>query len=504
MLMSELWDPQIADNLEAFVLFAYPWGKENTPLHNQKGPRNWQRDDLQEISEHIGRQRVTEDIGLFPEMFKKATASGRGPGKSALVSWLADWFATTRPGSSTIITANTEPQLKSKTFAEINKWTSLLVNAHWFDTSVLAVRPQDWFKEALKEQLKIDSTYYYIQGLLWSEDNPDAFAGAHNLYGMQLIFDEASGIPNKIFDVSEGFFTDPILDRYWHIFSNPRRNAGGFFDAFHKNKKFWRLRNLDTRTVEGIDLQRVKNIIEQHGIDSDMVRIEVLGQFPKQGNKQFISNQLVYDAQHRPLPEDDLGAPLIMGVDVARYGDDRSVIRFRRGRNARTIPPKEFRHKDNMALANECAHMIDTYHPDCVNIDAGNGTGVIDRLREMKYKVNEIWFGSTDGVEPEWANLRTQMYASARDWLAGGCIDDSPQLFADLTVPEYYFYGKAADKIMLQSKEELRKEGNPSPDDGDAFVLTFATRVARLDNKLARGKQKQRVVDGVDYQILPA
>lgn len=494
-LMAQLWAPEIADDLEAFVMFAYPWGKENTPLHNQKGPRNWQRDDLQEITEHIRQQKGLESIGLSPEMWKKATASGRGPGKSAEVAWLADWMMTTRIGSTTIVTANTEPQLKTKTFAEINKWTALLINAHWFDTSVLSIKPQEWFKDALKTQLMVDSTYYYCQGLLWSEENPDAFAGAHNMYGMQLIYDEASGIPQSIFNVSEGFFTEEIVDRYWHIFSNPRRNSGGFFNAFHQHKKFWRRRNLDSRTVEGIDKTRIHAIVEQHGIDSDMVRIEVLGQFPKQGNKQFISNALVHAAQQRPLPPEDLGAPLIMGIDVARYGDDKTVFRFRQGRDARTIPKVALENRDNMFVANQAAFYIDKYKPDAVNVDAGNGTGVIDRLREMGYKVNEIWFGS-ESEAPEWANKRTEMYADARDWLSGGCIDDDPQLFSDLTVPEYYFFGKAADKIMLQSKEEIKGDGNPSPDEGDAFVLTFARKVARKDFKGARNGRQLRVVDG--------
>ena len=498
-LMSELWDPQIADDLEQFVLFAYPWGKENTPLHNMQGPRTWQREELQELTEHIKQQKFrTGVLDLTPQMFKKATASGRGPGKSALVSWLTNWMETTRLGSTTIITANTEPQLKTKTFAEIGKWTSLLINSHWFDVSVLSVKPQEWFIEALKDQLKIDSKYYYAQGLLWSEENPDAFAGAHNFNGVLLIFDEASGIPLKIFDVSEGFFTDPTLNRYWFTFSNPRRNSGGFFDAFHKNKAFWRLRSLDSRTVEGMDQERLSQIIEQNGIDSDTVRIEILGQFPKQGNKQFISNQLAQDAQRRPLPDTpDYDAPLIVGVDPARFGDDSTVIRFRRGRDARSIPKQVLKHRDNMQVANTVAHIIDTMQPDAVNIDAGNGTGIIDRLREMKYKVNEIHFGVVMGDDSEYYNTRTHMYGMLRDWLGGGCIDADPKLFSDLTVPEYSFFGKAAEKKILQSKEELKADGNPSPDDGDALALTFAVKVARKDNKLGRGAKVRPQVAGV-------
>ena len=505
-LMSELWDPAIAENLEAFVLFAYPWGQPNTPLHDQKGPRNWQRDELQELTEHIQVQRLNQRYGLPLQMFKKATASGRGPGKSALVSWLCDWNLTCNVGSTTIVTANTEPQLKTKTFAEIGKWTNLLINKHWFETSVLAVRPAEWFKLALADQLKIDSTYYYCQGLLWSEENPDAFAGAHNMYGLMLLFDEASGIPVPIFNVSEGFFTDLVLHRYWQIFSNPRRNIGGFFDAFHKDANYWRLRQLDSRTVEGIDHARLEAIIEKNGIDSDVARVEVLGQFPVQGEKQFIGNTAVYGAQKR-VCETDAYEPLIMGVDVARYGNDHSVIRFRRGRDARSIEPFRQRGLDNMALAHKVAEFHDVYKPDAVCIDAGQGTGVIDRLREMGYKnIFEIWFGAKS-QEPEYANMRTWLYACVRDWLPGGMIDESPILFTDLTAQEYYFFGKAKDQINLCSKEEFAELIGRSPDDGDALALTFGKKMARRDRpnmsggRFTRNTNHPKQCPGIDAPV---
>lgn len=498
-LMSELWDPQIADDLERFVLFAYPWGRENTPLHDQKGPRSWQRDKLQAISEHVKAQKLNQQIGFDPEMFRDATVSGRGPGKSALVAWLKDWMLSTRIGSSTVITANTEPQLKTKTFAECNKWSTLLINAHWFKRGVLTIEPDDWFKEALAKQLQIDSTYYYCKGLLWSEENPDAFAGTHNMYGFLLIFDEASGIPNKIYDVSEGFFTDLTLDRYWFQFSNGRRNVGGFFDSFHRNKEFWRTTHIDSRTVEGIDQRRFNSIVKQYGIDSDTARIEVLGQFPKQGSNQFISNNLVHDAQRRLLPTpEDLGAPMILGVDVARFGDDSTVCRFRCGRNARSIPVYRFKSMDNMTIANHVAHLMDTYKPDATCIDAGQGSGVIDRLREMGYKgVHEVWFGSV-ADDIQWANKRTEMYARLREWLRGGCIDEDMNLFTDLTVHEYFFFGKAKDKMTLKSKDEIKDLIGRSPDDGDALALTFAVQVARKDRRNMRGGKFDKSGHGHD------
>src|SRR5690606_12654222 len=142
-------------------------------------------------------------------------------------------------------------------------------------------------------------------------------------------------------------------------------------------------------------------------------------------------NDLVQAAQERELVADPLAA-LIMGVDIARYGDDSTVIRFRQGRDARSIPPIKVRKRDTIEVANLVAEWIDKTNPDAVNIDAGNGTGVIDVLRDRKYRVNEVWFGGKS-TSKEWANKRTEMYAEARDWLAGGCIDSDPGLFRDLT-----------------------------------------------------------------------
>jgi hypothetical protein len=223
-LMTELWDPAIADNPYAAIMFAFPWGKAGTPLEHFTGPRTWQCEDLQELAEQIktNKQRMADN--LPPIMFRKATVSGRGPGKSALVAWLTWWFRTCILGSTCIVTANTEAQLKTRTFAEITKWNTLAINGHWFETSVLSVKPAAWFEELLKRQLQIDTGYYYVQGQLWSEENPDAFAGAHNEKGEMALFDEASGIPRPIWTVQQGVFTEPTVDRYWLAFSNPRRN----------------------------------------------------------------------------------------------------------------------------------------------------------------------------------------------------------------------------------------------------------------------------------------
>jgi hypothetical protein len=502
-LIEFLHTPAIKDNLYNFVMAVYPWGVPGTPLEGVHGPRQWQQEDLDELSAHVAAQQAVVAAGGIPLMFKKATAAGRGPGKSAKIAWLVHWMLTTRLGSTVIVTANTEEQLKTKTFAEVSKWMNLSINAHWFDVSVLSVKPAEWFGTLLKTQLHIDTGYYYGRGQLWSEENPDAFAGTHNPQGVMVLFDEASGIPDTIFTVTRFFFTEPVVDRYWLVDSNPRRNSGGFFEVFHGINGVadptWRKRHLDIRTVEGMDPKIAQALIDQHGIDSDPVRMEVLGEFPKQGSRQFIGNELVYGAQQRAL-ETDPSAPLLMGVDVARFGDDQTVIRFRRGRDARSIPAIRYTQRDNMFVANELARIIDRFTPDAVNIDVGNASGVIDRLREQHYRVHEINFG-TSSSDPHYYLKRTEMWAALRDWLPGGMIETDPRLFTDLTAPEYDFHGKAKEMIMLETKDAMRSRGHRSPDDGDALALTFATRVARRDLAVSQGRGRGRVARDLDYRL---
>lgn len=499
ILMTKLWDPALADNLEKFVMFVYPWGKPNTPLYNFKEPRTWQRDELQKITAHIDMNKTRIKDKLTPLVYRSATVSGRGVGKSAFVSWINHWMMTCRLGSTAINTANTEDQLKSKTWAEVRKWHTLSINSHWFEPMALSLRPSEWFKEAVEKQLKIDTGYYYANAQLWSEEKPDSFAGAHNHNGMLVVFDEASGIPKPIWTVSEGFFTEPVLHRYWFVFSNGRRNTGPFFECFNANRNFWIRRNLDSRTVEGTDKEVLNQIIAQHGDDSDEARIEVKGQFPNQSDDQFISKSIVQDAVTRELALDNW-APVFMGVDPARKGSDETVIRFRQGRNARVIPPLVLKGKDNMEVANFCADLINRYNPDAVCVDAGNGTGIIDRLRERGFKIHEVWFGAAS-IKPQWGNKRTELWAEMRDWLSGACIDNNQDLIDDLTNP-FYQHQKNTDKIILEPKDDMRSRGLNSPDNGDALACTFAVKVAHRNTTVSRGGHKKaRVAQDVDYNI---
>lgn len=499
-LMTELWDPQLADDIRAFVMFAYPWGKPNTPLEAHKEPRKWQIEEMEAKTDHIRQNRIRMQQKLPPVMWRGAKASGRGIGKSAEVAWESHWMMTTRLGSSTIITANTEAQLTSRTMAEMGKWHTMALNSHWFDRTAMLMRPAEWFDELLKTQLKIDTAYYYIMAQLWSEEKPDAFAGVHNHNGVMLKFDEASGIPQSIWTVSEGFFTEPVLDRYWDTYSNPRNNTGAFFECFHKNRELWRPLQIDSRTVEGTDRAVYESIINQFGADSDEARVEVYGQFPNSGSRQFIPMDFILEARARELAPDP-GAPLILGADVGRYGEDPSVIRFRRGRDARSIAPLRFKGISTMDFADRIAEAIGKYDPDAVVVDEnGVGGGVVDRLRQLGYRVHGVNSQGAPKDKDKYLNLRAELYDLMKNWLRIGGIDDGAELHDDLKGPEYGF-NNTKGLLQVESKDAMKARGLASPNDSDALMMTFAVNPARKDLASSRHQRRTVTATGLDFNV---
>jgi len=468
-----------------FVMYAFPWGQERTPLERMTGPRKWQRQELERLRDHLRLDRGRAAIGLPSRVYYSAISSGRGIGKSAMIAMMNYWIMSCWPGATAIVTANTETQLRSRTMAELGKWHTMSINSHWFEKSSMALRPQQWYAQLLNEQMKMDTQYYYCEGQSWSEENPDAFAGAHSMIGMCVTFDEASGVPEPIWNVTEGFFTDLAAVRIWFTISNPRRNTGAFYDAFNplKGESFWNTRTIDSRTVEGLDNAVYDRIVKKHGEDSDVARTEVRGKFPKTGSSQFIGREMVMDAQLRELGHND-AEPLIMGVDVARFGDDDSVIRFRRGRDSRTYPIFRYKGLNTMELADKVAELINRFRPDGVNVDGGGvGGGVVDRLAQMRFRVNDVQFGAGAIDGEKYLNHRAECWGRMRDWLETGCLNDDMELLIDLTGPEYDYNG---NKIKLESKKDMKKRGLKSPDDGDALSLTFSKNIARRDLPMSR------------------
>jgi hypothetical protein len=484
-------------------MIAYEWGEGD--LKGFDGPRAWQKKIMLEIEDYLKNAiGMKEAIGVLPDFYRHAVASGRGPGKSALVGMLTHWFQSTRIGGSSWIAANGEPQLRTKTFPEIAKWFARGINKEFFEINATSIAPSKWFKEFIEspEGLGKSTRYYYASGQLWSAENPDAFAGAHNFDGEFAIFDEASGIPDPIWTVQEGVFTENTHDRFWLVFSNPRQNSGSFFECFHRNRDLWRTTKIDSRTVEGISTTTFDNIIQRFGADSDEARVEVYGEFPNTGARQFISHEVISNAMEREA-YDDAGAPLLMGVDVARFGEDRSVIAFRRGRDAKSIPWQTYRKLDTQQLASRIAEAAEHYNPEAIFIDGGGvGGGVVDALKGMRFKVVEVQAGSSAREKDKYRNKRVEMWALMREWMETGCIPMDDDLRDDLRAPQYEYH-PTTNQLTLESKEEMKKRGIASPDMAEALIQTFAKPVARTDMRVSRGNTTRRtsVARDMDYPM---
>ena len=470
-LMSQLWSPMLTNDPEAFVMFVFPWGQPGTPLERFSGPRAWQRDVLRAIARHI-RANNAPDAVL--QALRTAVASGRGIGKSALVSWLILWMLSTKIGSSVVVSANSENQLRKVTWGELTKWVAMSINSHWWEPSATNLAPAAWLTELVERDLRKGTRYWGAEGKLWSEENPDGYAGVHNHDGMMVIFDEASGIPDGIWSVAAGFFTEPIVHRYWFAFSNPRRPSGYFFECFHAKRDFWTTRQIDSRSVEGTDPAIYQQIIDEHGEDSPQARVEVYGQFPSTGDDQFIGPGVVAEAVRRPRYKDP-SAPIVLGVDPARSGADSTVIVARQGRDLVAI--KRYKGDDTMTVVGHVIEAIEEYKPALVVMDEGGlGYGILDRLNEQRYKVRGVNFGWKSKNPVMWGNKRAELWGAMRDWLRTASIPDDRQLKTDLTGPKTK--PDSSGKMFLESKKDMKARGLASPDAADALACTFAFPVA--------------------------
>ena len=465
--MASLWTPSLKDDPLKFVSFLFPWGQKNTPLENFSGPRKWQREVLRDIGEHIKQNNGKIDFNVL----RMAVSSGRGIGKSALVSWLVIWMLSTRIGSTTIVSANSETQLRSVTWAEITKWLALSLNSHWFEVSATRVMPAKWLTELVERDLKKGTRYWGVEGRLWSEENPDAYAGVHNFDGVMLIFDEASGISDAIWAVAAGFFTENTPNRFWMAFSNPRRNTGYFYEAFNAKRDFWRNKVVDARSVEGTDKAVYEQLIQEYGPDSVQAHVEVYGEFPSAGDDQFIPVYLVDDATQRPRYK-DATAPIIIGVDPARFGADATVIAVRQGRDLNVI--KRYRGDDTMEIVGRVIEAIEEFNPTLVVIDEGGlGAGIVDRLKEQRYRqVKGVNFGNKSTKPIMYGNKRAEMWGNMREWLKTASVPTDKLLKSDLTSPKVKPDSKGT--IFLEGKKEMKARGLASPDAADAIAVTFA------------------------------
>lgn len=466
MTEAELEDSLIEDMAElsqdplGYCRYAYDWG--NGELAGYTGPRAWQVDILSVIGDHLQGPNRFQPLRI-------AVAAGHGIGKSALIGMLSGWGMDTCEDCRIVVTANTEGQLRTKTWPEISKWRRLTITEHWWNVPAMSIYSNEPGRE---KSWRADATP-------WSEHNTEAFAGLHNK-GKRIIviYDEASKIADKVWEVTDGALTDEDTEIIWIAFGNPTQSTGRFRECFRRYRHLWVTRHIDSRTVEGTNKQYLDEFVATHGEDSDIVKVRVRGLFPSQSAKQFISSTDVDAARARILrPEQYDFAPKILTCDPAWDGDDMLEIGLRQGLHfqiLRTIPKND----NDVHIANILANLEDQHQADAVFLDNGFGTGIISAGRTMGRTWIGVWF-SGEASDPGCLNKRAEMWKSARDWLKdGGAIDKNDQVLADdLTGPETV--PRLDGKIQLESKKDMKARGLPSPGRGDALALSFAYPVAK-------------------------
>jgi hypothetical protein len=446
-----------------FVMWAYPWGQPG-PLEKHDGPDQWQKDVLNDIGRQVRERNFDGVTPVSP--IRIVIVSGHGVGKTTLFAWLTHWILSTRPRCRGTVTANTFSQLSTKTWAAIQTWALRLINRHWFVITSTSIYYRD-----MKQ-----SWAFSTQSC--GEENSEAFAGQHAADSTSAyLFDEASAVPDKIFEVSEGGLSDgePMII----VAGNPTRSTGKFHRiTFGSERDRWTRFSVDSRTSKFANKELIKQWAEDYGEDSDFFRVRVRGECPRAGTTQLISQDVVAACRKFKATGYET-LPKILSCDPARFGDDRSVIGMRQGRKFEVLA--KYRGIDLVQLTERFVQFINSKHPDGWVIDGdGLGAGVVDMLRAWNHgtKLHEYHGGGRPIDVNAHFNRRAECWCKMRDWLiAGAEIPDDPEIEIDLCGTQYGFSSKSA--IQLEKKEDLKARGLASPDIGDTLAMTFAFNIAK-------------------------
>ena len=307
---------------------------------------------------------------------------------------------------------------------------------------------------------------------LYGSDNGTAMRG---LYFDGVVCDEIADFrPETWPEIIRPALTDSH-HKGWCLFIGTPKGLNQFYDLYQYAQKDpeWYAGMYRVDETDILDKEEIK--MARNTMDENQYRREFLCDFSASMDNALITIDKVTDAAAKKMTERDVvGSARILGVDVARYGSDRSVIQKRQGLVAHE--PKIFNDIDNMTLAGMVAQEVNEWEPDAVCIDAGRGEGVIDRLRQLGYFITEVNFGGKP-LSPTYNNKRSEMWDNIRIWLDdGGALPNHTDLKTDLCVPLYKF--DSGNRLQLESKDDIKKRGGRSPDLGDALALTFSYPVA--------------------------
>lgn len=398
-----------------------------------------------------------------------AVASGHGVGKSTALAGLALWFLCTRstPNPDTgeprapkiICTAPTAHQLEDVLWSEIRS---------------IVFKMSPWMQEQFtvtKGHVTMRGSQGFVVARTARPEKPDAMQGFH---GEELLFliDEAAGVDEKVYEVAYGALSTPKSRVV--CTGNPTELSGFFYDLFHKNKdNGWTTLYFSGLDSPLVDKAYAKLVADNYGVESDMYRVRVLGQFPLSGKNTLIPSDLVQNALNYKMPHNAMDMyAAVLGVDPAWEGDDRSVIAVRRGRYAKICMAKS--KMDGEELATEVMRYKAKYNAQHIFVDKlGVGSSCCDFLKVRSVPHVRVYFSAPVDDKETFFNKRIELWWRLRKWFEEGdvCIEDHDGLLADLVAPKYGI--RDTGKMYMESKEEMRRRGVRSPDLGDALAMTL-------------------------------
>lgn len=458
-----------------FVLDCYPWG-EPGPLLGEVGPDDNQREFLTALGKETAARAFDGNTPVAP--VRMAETSGHGTGKSAMGAWITNWIMSTRPHSIGTVTAGTATQLETRTWTAIQQWTALCITSHWWEVQSRGI----YAVQAILGPGETPETWK-LTAQTCKEENKQAFAGQHARTSTSwYLFDEASTVPDGIWKVAYGGLSDG--EPMFFAWGQPEKNTGEFYNVcFGAQRDRWNHRTVDSRSSRLTNKPLIEEWIKDYGIDSDWCKVRIMGLAPGASELQFIDTARVDKARHNQVEVLD-DEPMIVGFDVSGGGKAWNIMRFRRGRDARSIPPIRITGeagRDRQLLVAKAAQVLrdPALKVAAMFIDSAFGSPIAERLCSMGFtNVHEIVFG---GASADWhqSNMRAYMWNACKDWLPTGMIDPGDTRIAtDLVAPGYHLNSKS--QLVIESKESMAGRNVASPDDGDALVLTFAQPVAPI------------------------
>lgn len=305
---------------------------------------------------------------------------------------------------------------------------------------------------------------------LFGADNADALRG---LYFDGLVVDEVADIKPEVW----GEVLRPTLaDREgWCIFIGTPKGQNLFFELYEHALVNDRWYAGMFRADETNVLPEGELAVLREEMSDNQFRQEMLCDFSATVDNALIGLDDVLAAEKRSFQKGDIvHAATVMGLDVARFGDDESVLTRRQGLVC--FEQKVYRKKDNMTLAALVASELDRYKPDALFVDAGRGEGVIDRLRQLGFEVIEVNFGGK-AIDKRFYNKRSEMWGLCAEWVKCGQLPACPRLRQELTLPTYGF--DVANRLRLEGRDKMKERVGFSPDRADSLVLTFAMPVVK-------------------------